>query len=86
MASRILSPELAVRRAREAAAAGPRLWVIGIAGPGDPLANPETMAALRLAQRELPQFTNLTVTVNAQDPRVESKILPLGPLPRRHRY
>ena len=37
--SELLTPEQAVRKAKAVAAAIPQLSVIGIAGPGDPLAN-----------------------------------------------
>ncbi len=51
--SELLTPEQAVRKAKAVAAAIPQLSVIGIAGPGDPLANQrrtfETLEGLRTA-------------------------------------
>ncbi|MFC3912351.1 nitrogenase cofactor biosynthesis protein NifB [Pseudaeromonas sharmana] len=51
--SEVLSPNDAIRKAKAVAAAIPQLSVIGIAGPGDPLANPtrtfDTLEGLRSA-------------------------------------
>ncbi len=52
--SKILTPKQAVLRAKEAVVKEPRIRVIGIAGPGDPLANPETFETLRLVAKEIP--------------------------------
>lgn len=53
--SKVLTPEQAVLRAKKALAAEPRIRVIGIAGPGDPLANPETFETFRLVSKEIPE-------------------------------
>lgn len=53
--SRILTPEEAAERAVQAVAAEPRIRVVGIAGPGDPLANGETFETLRLVRQALPE-------------------------------
>lgn len=53
--SRILTPEEASRLAAETVAREPRIRVVGIAGPGDPLANPETFETLRLVRQQLPE-------------------------------
>lgn len=53
--SGILTPEQAARRAAEAIAREPRIRVVGIAGPGDPLANPETFETLELVHRSNPE-------------------------------
>src|SRR5512141_1959822 len=53
-----LTPTQALRKVMAVAAEVPALSVIGIAGPGDPLANPErTFATLELLRRELPDLT-----------------------------
>ncbi|MBQ5821089.1 MAG: radical SAM protein [Clostridia bacterium] len=53
----VLSPEEAVEKAVRQAALHPELKVIGIAGPGDPLANPEkTLGTLRLVREHLPDM------------------------------
>ncbi len=53
----VLTPEAALRRLDEAVAQDPRLAVLGIAGPGDPFANPvETMATLRGARERYPEM------------------------------
>lgn len=98
--SRLLSPQEALARVREVMAStiiGPIIKVVGIAGPGDPLANEETLETFRLVGEEFPHLlkcmsTNglllpekidllqnldlhsLTVTINALDPEVGSRI------------
>lgn len=75
----------------------PRLRVVGIAGPGEPLANPQTFETLRLVHEKYPKLilclstnglelaeyapklnelgvSTVTVTVNAMEPEVGSKI------------
>ena len=48
--ARILPPSEVPSLVRQALLAEPRLRVIGVAGPGEPLANPETFEALALAR------------------------------------
>lgn len=55
VASAVLSPEQAVERVREAKAQLP-LTVVGIAGPGDALANAQTFATFALVEREFPEL------------------------------
>ena len=53
----MLSPEQAVQKALAVGAVIPHLAVIGIAGPGDPLANPEPVfATLRELKRQAPDL------------------------------
>ncbi len=52
--SEVLTPEEAVDLVRRAQEKFPYLKVIGIAGPGDPLANEETFETLRLLQENFP--------------------------------
>lgn len=57
--SRILSPDQALSRLREVFAdplLGPTIKVVGIAGPGDPLANEQTFETLRRVGLEFPQL------------------------------
>lgn len=57
--SQILTPTEAIDKVRAVMASeimGPIIKVIGIAGPGDPLCNPETFATFRLVAAEFPQL------------------------------
>jgi nitrogen fixation protein NifB len=57
--SRILTPQEALLKVREVMASellGPVIKVIGIAGPGDPLANEETFETFRLVKEEFPHL------------------------------
>ncbi|PKL62093.1 MAG: nitrogenase cofactor biosynthesis protein NifB [Methanomicrobiales archaeon HGW-Methanomicrobiales-2] len=54
--SRVLPPEEALGLVRKVMQEHPYVKVIGIAGPGEPLANPETFEALRLVHEEFPQL------------------------------
>jgi nitrogen fixation protein NifB len=57
--SRVLSPIEALERVRLVAShptVGPVLRVVGIAGPGDPLANDNTLETFRLIKREFPHL------------------------------
>lgn len=59
LASAILDPGEALQRVvsiKENAAIGPLITVVGIAGPGDPLANPETFETLRLIKNYDPRL------------------------------
>lgn len=57
--SRILTPQEALLKVREVMASeilGPVIKVIGIAGPGDPLANDETFETFRIVKDEFPHL------------------------------
>jgi nitrogen fixation protein NifB len=57
--SRVLTPEEAILKVREVMASdllGPIIKVIGIAGPGDPLANDQTFETFRLVKEEFPHL------------------------------
>lgn len=57
--SRLLTPDEAIVKVREVMASpvvGPIIKVIGIAGPGDPLANEQTFATFRLVKEEFPHL------------------------------
>lgn len=95
--SEILTPQQAIEKVRYVKERIPNLTVIGIAGPGDPLANEETFETLELIRKEFPELTLclstnglllpkyverlkslgvrfITVTINAIDPVIASKI------------
>ncbi len=60
--SRVLTPEQSVERVRLVKRhmekqGGARLKVVGIAGPGDPLANPKTFETFRLIRQAFPEMT-----------------------------
>ena len=62
--SQVLTPEQAVRKALAVGAALPQLAVLGIAGPGDALANPErTLATFALLAEKAPDL-KLCVSTN----------------------
>lgn len=55
--SSLLSPEQAAKYVKKALEIEPRLSVVGIAGPGDPFANPlETLRTLRLIKKNHPEM------------------------------
>jgi nitrogen fixation protein NifB len=55
--SSVVKPEAAVDYLAEVVAQRPEIAVMGIAGPGDPFANPEeTMATLRLTRQRFPEM------------------------------
>lgn len=61
--SRVLSPEDAIERVRVMVERNEHLTVVGIAGPGDPLANDETYEVLRTINRKFPDII-LCVSTN----------------------
>lgn len=61
--SRVLDPEEALERVRVLIERTDRLSVVGIAGPGDPLANPATYVTLRKIHWEYPDLT-LCISTN----------------------
>lgn len=58
----VVSPEQAITIVRNALDAEPRLRVLGIAGPGDALANTETLSTLQMAREEFPSLTRCLST------------------------
>lgn len=62
--SEVLTPEQAVKKTKAVAANIPQMSVLGIAGPGDPLANPErTFATFRMLSEQTPDI-KLCVSTN----------------------
>jgi nitrogen fixation protein NifB len=57
VSSSVLSPRQALVKTREFLDRWGRSSVVGIAGPGEPLANEETLETLRLIKREYPAIT-----------------------------
>ena len=60
--SRVLTPEQGIKRVQLVKQHmdrqdGPSLKVVGIAGPGDPLANPKTFETFRLVREAFPEMT-----------------------------
>jgi nitrogen fixation protein NifB len=73
--SRVLTPEQAVERVRlvkrhMAKQGGAQLKVVGIAGPGDPLANPRTFETFRLVRAAFPEMTLCLSTNGLQLPEM----------------
>ena len=58
VASKVLTPDEALATVRQAKASeiGSKLTVVGIAGPGDPLANSATFTTLRKVKKEFPDL------------------------------
>jgi nitrogen fixation protein NifB len=57
--SRLLTPQEAIEKVREVMAspiAGPIIKVVGIAGPGDPLANEQTFETFEMVRKEFPHL------------------------------
>jgi len=54
--SRVLRPDEAMERVRAVVGRDERITVAGIAGPGDPLANPETREVLWMLREEFPDL------------------------------
>ncbi len=61
--SRVLNPSEAVERVEAFVERNGRVSVVGIAGPGDPLANESTFATLEAVRQEFPDLT-LCVSTN----------------------
>lgn len=62
--SELLTPEQAVKKVKAVAASIPQMTVLGIAGPGDPLANPQrTFATFQMLSEQTPDI-KLCVSTN----------------------
>lgn len=95
--SKVITAKEALGKVRAAVQKDPRLRVVGIAGPGDPLSSEVTFDTLRQVKKEFPHLTRciatnglllpdkleqiieadvraLTITINAVDAEVGSKI------------
>jgi nitrogen fixation protein NifB len=81
VASRVLSPQEALTHLRNVMAdprLGPTISVVGIAGPGDPLANAATFVTLRLLQAEFPQLRPCLSTNGLLLPQAVDELYALG--------
>lgn len=58
----IMSPEQAMTTVEKALALEPRIRVLGIAGPGDALANEETLQTMHMAYEQFPSLTRCLST------------------------
>lgn len=77
--SRVLTPKEALKRFRGAKNAVRNLTVVGIAGPGDPLANfQEVKETLRLIRQEMPDITFCLSTNGLMLPFYASHLISLG--------
>lgn len=55
--SKVLTPQEALEKAKDVIKEHPFIKVVGIAGPGDPLANDETFETFELIKKEFPDIT-----------------------------
>lgn len=76
--SEVLTPEQAIEKIRYVKERIPNLSVIGIAGPGDPLANEETFRALELIRDEFPELTTCVSTNGLALPDCAHRLYDLG--------
>ncbi len=76
--SEVLSPEAAVEKVRLVRSRIPELRVIGIAGPGDPLANESTFRTLELIRDEFPDLTLCISTNGLALPESADRLHSLG--------
>jgi len=76
--SEVLTPEQAIEKIRFVKSKVPYLSVIGIAGPGDPLANEETFRTLELVGKEFPEMTLCLSTNGLNLPRSVERLKALN--------
>ena len=76
--SEVLTPKQAVDKVRYVKERVPYLSVIGIAGPGDPLANEETFQTLELLKKEFPEMTLCLSTNGLNLPENVDRLNALG--------
>ncbi|MBW4080352.1 nitrogenase cofactor biosynthesis protein NifB [Paenibacillus sp. S150] len=77
--SRVLSPEEAYAKVQDTLRVLPQLTVVGIAGPGDPLANPvQTFETFRLLSREMPDLQLCLSTNGLKLPDYVEEIVEYG--------
>jgi nitrogen fixation protein NifB len=76
--SAVLSPEQALLYMEKVLEREPRITVCGIAGPGDPLANPETMHTVRLLKDAFPRMLFCLSTNGLALPGQAAELAELG--------
>ena len=78
VSARILNPTEALDTIRDAVRTEPRIRVVGIAGPGEPLYNQETLETLSLVHDDYPELILCLSTNGLLLPRYVSTIADLG--------
>jgi nitrogen fixation protein NifB len=79
VSSSLLTPEQAVAKVRQVATAIPQLSVVGIAGPGDPLANiGRSFKTLELIREQLPDLKLCLSTNGLMLPDAVDRLLEVG--------
>ncbi|WP_200551936.1 nitrogenase cofactor biosynthesis protein NifB [Kosakonia sp. LAM2021] len=79
VSSSLLTPEQAVAKVRQVATAIPHLSVVGIAGPGDPLANiVRTFTTLEMVREQLPDLKLCLSTNGLMLPDAVDRLVSLG--------
>jgi len=76
--SKIITPKEAMDRVRFVAKKDPRLRVVGISGPGDPLSSDVTFETLRQVQEEFPHLTRCLSTNGLLLPQKLSRLKDVG--------
>jgi len=76
--SKVLTPEEALEKTRQIVADYPFIKVVGIAGPGDPLANDATFETFELIKKEFPDLTLCMSTNGLLLPEKLQDILRVG--------
>lgn len=76
--SKVLTPQEALEKTRQIIADYPFIKVVGIAGPGDPLANNETFETFELIKKEFPELTLCMSTNGLLLPEKLEDILRVG--------
>jgi len=79
--SRLLSPQQALVKVKEIMASpllGPTMKVVGIAGPGDPLANQQTFETFRLVGEAFPELIKCMSTNGLLLPESLDRLLQVG--------
>ncbi len=76
--SKVLTPQEALEKTRQVLTDYPFIKVVGIAGPGDPLANKETFETFELIKNEFPELTLCMSTNGLLLPEKLEDILRVG--------
>ena len=76
--SKVLTPQEALDKAKEVIKEHPFIKVVGIAGPGDPLANDETFETFELIRKEFPDITLCMSTNGLALPEKLPELVRLG--------
>lgn len=76
--SKVLTPQEALEKAKDVIKEHPFIKVVGIAGPGDPLANDETFETFELIKKEFPDITLCMSTNGLALPEKLPELVRLG--------